>query len=298
LYCLDYVYDFSLRPDLLAPAAWMLAWMLALKTEHLLPEPKERWNCALWVPALLATLLAAAQTEKAVFLALTALNLGIFAVIYLRRRVSPALHFALISLVALVAGLPEDWGRHLVPQFSRETFIGGAAVIYLLICLALIREPKFGILGGLLAAIAVSLGTQLPNTIHWAAQSGLVFLLLHSLRWTDSEQPGASLVRWLAAAAWVAHTVAWAHFYGADWRVCVIAIPVLGTWFLFRWLLGTWGPLAILLAALLVLLSVPGHVAAVQLQSAPSGLLAVIASFVLFGLGTLGAMTKHRWFAS
>jgi hypothetical protein len=25
LYCLDYVYDFSLRPDLLAPAAWMLA---------------------------------------------------------------------------------------------------------------------------------------------------------------------------------------------------------------------------------------------------------------------------------
>jgi hypothetical protein len=77
--------------------------------------------------------------------------------------------------------------------------------------------------------------------------------------------------------------------------VCAIAIPVLTVWLLFQWLRGKWGHLAILLGSLLVLLSAPGHVAAVQLESAPAGLLAVIGSFILFGLGTLGAITKHRW---
>jgi len=78
----------------------------------------------------------------------------------------------------------------------------------------------------------------------------------------------------------------------------MIAAPVLGVWLAFRWLRGQWGHVAIVLASVLVLLSAPGHVAAVQLESAPAGLLAVIRSFILFGLGTLGAITKHRWSAS
>lgn len=55
---------------------------------------------------------------------------------------------------------------------------------------------------------------------------------------------------------------------------------------------GKMGHLAVLLGPVLVLLSAPGHVAAVQFESAPAGLLAVIGSFILFGVGTLGAMTK------
>jgi hypothetical protein len=298
LYCLGYVYDFALRPELLAPAVWTLVWALYLRVEHLLPDLKELWKQALWVPALLATLLAIPQPEKAVFLALTAVNVCIFGCIYLRRRASFALHLALISMVALVAGLPEEWGRNLAAQFSRETFIAGAAVIYFLICIALQRDPKLGILGGLVAAISMGIVAQQPDAIHWAAQAGLVFLLLHSLRWTDSEQQGANGLRWLTAAAWVAHSLAWTHFYGAGWRPCLIAVPVLGVWFLFRWLSGKWGHMPILVASIPVLLSAPGHVAAIQLESAPAGLLAVIGSFVLFGLGTLGAITKHRWSSS
>jgi len=30
-------------------------------------------------------------------------------------------------------------------------------------------------------------------------------------------------------------------------------------------------------------------------KSAPMGLLAVVGSFMLFGLGTLAAITKHKW---
>ncbi len=295
LYCLGYVYDFALRPELLAPGVWTLAWVLHLTVAKLVPNLKERWKHALWALPLIAILLGAPQREKAVLLVLAALNVSIFSWIYLRGRIPLALHFALISLVAVVGGLPEEWGRNLTAQFSRETFIAGAAVIYLLICIALTSDPKLGILGGLAASISVSISSQRPDSIHWAIQTGLVFLLLHSLRWRDSGQQGTAVLRWLTAVAWVAHSLAWTHLYGAGWMVCAIAILVLAVWLLFRWLRGEWGHLAILLGSLLVLLSAPGHVAAVQLESAPAGLLAVIGSFILFGLGTLGAITKHRW---
>ena len=77
--------------------------------------------------------------------------------------------------------------------------------------------------------------------------------------------------------------------------MCALAIPVLGVCLFVRWLRGQWIQAAVPLAALVVLLSAPGHAAATHLQSAPAGLLAVVGSFALFGLGTLGALTKHRW---
>jgi hypothetical protein len=206
-----------------------------------------------------------------------------------------ALHLALISMTAVIGGLPEEWGRALTAQFDRETYMAGAAVIYFLICTALSRDPKLGTLGGLLAAISIGIWVQQPSALHWAVQTGLVFLLIHSLRWVDSEQPGAAMLRWIAALAWVAHSIAWAHLHNAGWRACLIAMPVLVAWFIFRWLRGKWGPFVILPGSLLVMLSAPGHVAAIHLQSTPAGLLALIGSFVLFGLGTLVAMTKHRW---
>jgi hypothetical protein len=261
----------------------------------MVPNLKTSWENALWVLATIVTLLATPQPDKAVFLVLTGLNIAIFSLIYLRRKLSFALHLDLISIVALVAGLPEEWGRSVMTQFSRETFIAGAAVVYVLVYIALTRDPKLGILGGLIAGVSVGIGLQQSDAIHWAVQAGVVFLLLHSLRWIDSEEQGVGLARWLTALAWVAHSLVWTHFYGAGWRAFTIAVTVLAACFVFRWFRGKWIHPIILLASLLVLLAAPGHAAAIQIKSAPAGLLAMIGSFVLFGLGTLGALTKHRW---
>ena len=271
LYRLGYVYDFALRPELLAPGVWTLAWVLHLTVAKLVPNLKERWKHALWALPLIAILLGAPQREKAVLLVLAALNVSIFSWVYLRRSIPVALHFALISLVAVIGGLPEVWGRNLTAQFSRETFVAGAAVIYLLICISLTHDPRLGMLGGLVAAISVNMSSQQPDTIHWAIQTGLVFLLLHSLRWRDFEQNGTAPLRWLASVAWVAHSLAWTHLYSAGWRVYAMAVPVLAVWLLFRCLRGKWGHLAVLLGSVLVLLSAPGHRAAVQFAFRASG---------------------------
>jgi hypothetical protein len=51
-------------------------------------------------------------------------------------------------------------------------------------------------------------------------------------------------------------------------------------------------------AAALVCLLVPLHSAAAQISGAPPGLVAVAASFLLFALGTLGALTNRYWHGS
>jgi hypothetical protein len=48
-------------------------------------------------------------------------------------------------------------------------------------------------------------------------------------------------------------------------------------------------------AAVLAMLSGPTGSTTSTLHSVPVGLMAVIGSFLLFGLGTLAALTKHRW---
>ena len=102
----------------------------------------------------------------------------------------------------------------------RGTCIAGGAVIYFLICTSLSRNPKLGLLGGFLAAIAVGVWSQQLSGIHWAVQTGLAYLLIHSLRWVDSEHRGATLLRWLGALTWIAHSLAWMHLYSVGWRAC------------------------------------------------------------------------------
>jgi hypothetical protein len=293
LYCLDYVYEFDLRLDLVAPAVWALCWSLYLGVGRSLPGLSPGWKGALLVPPLLTPLIATSQPGNAVFLTVTALNIAIYAFLCFCERGSVPLHALLISLAAFLAGLPEEWWKNWAPQFSRDKFVVVAAIAYLLVRIALTRNPKAGFLGGLLAATVVALWN--PNALHWAAQAGLVFLLLHSLRWDDSKEQGTAVVRWLAAVVWVGHSVFWSHFDGGGWSVCALAAPVLAVCVVLRWLKGQWIQVAIPLASVVVLLSAPGHAAASHLQSAPAGLLAVAGSFALFGLGTLGALTKHRW---
>jgi hypothetical protein len=297
LYCLGYVYDFDLRPELLAPALWTLFWVASLRVGLMLPGPKPAWKNALWLLSMLATLVATPQNGKQVFLVLTVLNLGIYGFIYRRQQVALALHLLLISLVALVGGLPEDWGYRLTAHFSRERFIGAGAAIYLLACAAVSRHPKMGFLGALIAATAVSAIGEQPAAFHWAAQIGLAFFLLHSLRWVEPLEEGANVVRWLAGLAWVAHSFVWTQFDGAGWTPCTVGMSVLGVFVACRFLQGRWGSVVLPLASALVVLGPLGHSATSQLKSAPTGLLAVLGSFILFGLGTLAALTRYRWAA-
>jgi len=134
-----------------------------------------------------------------------------------------------------------------------------------------------------------------PDVLHWAAQAGLVYFLLHSLRWRDWEHHGAAVIRIGMALAWVGHTLAWAHDGVAFGQPFAVAAGVGLVWWCRGMVFQSWQPLVIPIAAGLVAVCHPLNLAVVQAQTTPVGVLAVVGSFALFAIGTAAALTKHRW---
>lgn len=301
LYCLGYVYDFTLRGDLLAPTIWVLAWVIYARATVALSNQAfasiERMERLLLILPVSATFVACWPESTKAFFALTLLNIAIYAMLASRHRENRFVrHLALLSLAMLVAGLPETWGIKLVSNFTREKSLGIAAAGYFLLGAVRSSDPRIAILGAIVSAItALIAGGGEQSALHWAVQIALVFLLLHSLRWRDFEHAGTPMLRILASAFWLVHAVIWTHTTGRPWMPCVLAVTVLAFYLFARVVRRNWSSPVIPLAASLVILAGPAEIGGNKLLIIPIGLLAVIASFLLFGIGTLAALTRHRW---
>jgi hypothetical protein len=344
LYCLGYVYDFSLRGELLAPAIWVIAWVVYVRTNFLYsvrelsarqggnlspsregegrgegegsvhkpvvpdigetapisPPAHTRVEGFLLILPILSTFLACRSESNKVFFTLTLLNITLYCVFALRSRENRLLrHLALFSLAVLIAGFPESWGINLISHFTREKCMGIAIVGYSLLWAIRSTDPRIGIFGAIVSGItALVVGGGEENATHWAAQIGVVFLLLHSLRWNDLEHAGAAMLRILASSLWIVHAVIWTHTTGRPWMPCTVAATVLTIYLVARVLQGRWGARIIPLASLLVLLAGPAELGGNKLETFPTGLLSVIGSFFLFAVGTVAALTRHRWHKS
>lgn len=297
LYCLNYVYNFAFRIEMIVPAVWMLMWVAYRKLPEFLETEARGLQHALAVGALLTPFVAVSASGTKIFFALMALNTLIYSVMYLRNCDRNFVrHLLFASAVLLVCGLPSEWIRVITPSLQRATYIGVGAAVYLMLYAVLSRNPKVGIFGSMLMAfIVVNAFPRHESSVSWAVQCGLVFLLLHSLRWVDIEHQGAATVRVMAGVLWVLHTVAWVRSDVAMWMPCIPGAIVLGAYVVTQFLRGRWDTFILPAASTLTVLSGPGNFLIQKIQSAPMGLLAVVGSFLLFALGTAAALTKHRW---
>lgn len=297
LYSLGYVYDFNLRREQVAPTLWVLAWALQFRLGDFLPVTGRAAQRALLVLPLLATLPAALVLDSRVCFYLSALNFlsyGIGHLLKADRRWT--LQLALGSFAALVATLPPEFAPFLGRVMTKENIVGLALLTYVLVSAFVSRNPKVAILGALAAMIAGGVLRQgHPDGFHWAVQAGFAYFLLHSLRWQDMEHHGAAGIRIFVAASWVAHTFIWVRDGTALAESLAVAGVILSVWTIRGWIWKTWRPLALPIAAGLAALCGPTSFVIVKTQSAPPGVLYVAGSFALFGLGTLVALTKHRW---
>jgi len=77
----------------------------------------------------------------------------------------------------------------------------------------------------------------------------------------------------------------------------VLTLPalVLAVCGVVRLVTGGWRVPAVPIVALACALCAPVNFSITKLHSAPTGLLAIICSFLLLGLGALLALTKHHW---
>lgn len=297
LWSLGYVYDFSLRRELLAPALWVLSWVAFLRRKDFLASPAPGWRAVLLSAPLVVSLLAAGVDGSTVFLVLCLLNalgFGLETVIDRDWRVALQLLFASVALV--FAGMPAGLSHPANLSFHGGRFLGLAVLTYVLLAAVLSRNPKLGVLGAMAAGIAAAvLWSGQTGGPYAAGQAGAAFLIIHSLRWRDSEHEGARGVRLIALVTWLLLTPAWIHAGAACWLPMFPAGLVLGSYTVALVIRRRWLLPMVPVVALLVGGYGPANLAATRLQEVPAGVTAIAASFVLFAAGTVVALTKPRW---
>jgi hypothetical protein len=294
LWALDYVYGYYLRPDLFAPVAWVLAWTVFLRA----PAQPAALKYALMTPALVVPFLADTPGAEKTYLALMALNVAAFGVMrFVRGGNRFAGHLAYASALMFVAGLPENWIQAAIHGATAAGCVAAGLAAYLIFWTAWLRNPKLAVFGAILFGIAIAaVFNNHPNAVNWALQGGFVFFLLHSLRWNDAEHADAGATRNLMGIIWAVQSFIWMNCDGTRFWMPFIPGALVFALYCF-WLpcRGVWRLFAVPAAALAVVLSGPCSLAIDRLRSTPAGLLAVMASFLFLGLGTVAALTREFW---
>jgi hypothetical protein len=297
LWALDYVYGYYLRPDLFAPVGWVLAWTVFLRV----PAKPAALKYALMFAALVAPFVADTPGSEKTYLALMALSVAAFGVMRFLRGGNPfakrlAGHLAYASALLFVAGLPDNWIQLAIHGATGASIVAAGLAAYLIFCIAWLRNPKLALLGATVFGIAIAVVFQNHmNVANWAFQGGFVFFLLHSLRWNDAEHAGAGVARNFVGIAWAIQSFVWMNCEGVRfWMPFIPGVLVFALYCVLSWR-GVWRLLAVPASALGVVLSGPCCLAIDHLRSMPAGLLAVVASFLFLGLGTVAALTRERW---
>ncbi len=298
VYCLDYIYQFNLRPDLVAPGLWVLAWTVWLN----LPQRTNTWlvaaKYALEASPLLIALLACASGLTPAFYVIAGLNVAAYLGICLVERENRVVrHLLAGAALTLVAGLPEPWLQVAVPALTHGTCVAMGVGAYLIFCTMLSADPRLALVGSVFLGFGVgSIFGNYNGATHWAFQSAFAFILLHSLRWNDPAHQGAGIFRAITALLWVTQSLIWMNAGGGKfWMPCIAAVVVLAVYLIMQIRRGRWTHPVIPAAAILAMLSGPGNDFAQFAYTMPAGLMAVVGSFVLFGFGTVAALTRSRW---
>ena len=298
VWCVAHICDLPLEPYHLAPLACVIAWTMWNRLSDCLSSPSPHWQRTMLALTFAAPLLA--FKESYLFTLLAGATHLAYVALWLRTADtwplrSAVKHLALASLALVVAGMPEDWGRTILSAFSRPRCIMLAASFFVLLHALRSRRPDVGLAGALALTVALTLEARMFSaSFHAIAQISLVFLLLHSLRWSDTEHSGTRALQWLAALFWVTDACVWTR--ELRWEGVLFAglaaLIVLATWLMAWWLRGTRGSLVLPVGTAVVLCSGPGNW---LMRYGPDGLIALLGSLVLFAAGIIVAWTRHRW---
>ncbi len=299
LCCIGYVYGLPWRVAWLAPAVWMAAWMLWWHRDNLAPEnARATLSRILLFPPVLIVLASSWTGRSTMCVALAVLNALACGAIALFRPDRLARHLCALSVLLVCVFMPHPavLGGKLGNLDPVPAFLGGG-LLYIIGWAALSARPKLGIAGGI--CLALGLARLLPVTItslNLAVQVGLIFMLLHSYRWKTDGSSDAATARILCGLFWLAHTIGWVAVEPSNAIHATLACGtlVLGIYAGARLLLGEWGPPMIAYSAVAVVCWGPLYLGGRSLLRAPDGLLTLLGSFALFGLGTLVAFRKAR----
>lgn len=298
VWCIAHICNLPLERSHLAPLLCVVAWTLWNRISDCLPNPSTRLQQAMLGVTFIAPLPAFGETQ--VFASLVMLNLIGYLVLWIRSFDNWQLrtmvkHLAIASLALQLAGLPDDWIAALLPIFPRAPGVVLGLGFFGLVHSLRSRHPAAGLAGALASGLFMAqMNPGARHGMYVILQIGLVFLLLHSLRWSAVDGAFPRVLRWFAAMTWSFDSLLWTQSLGAE-QIGIVtggAALVTAGWML-RWRLGaSGGLLALPIGAALSVVSAPAHW---LLRKGSDGVLALVGSLALFSLGTVLAWTRHRW---
>ena len=292
-YSTSYVWDYSL----LVPVAWVASWILYLRITDFAIAPGRRViNAVLSVPVLVPLL--AVGSERILFV-FAGLNLAGFTVLFLRGQGRFGALVRLLGAVAIfLGGLPAGWSGHIVPGIARPEWVGISVFVCFFWLIFRSRDPRVALFAAL-GLLGFSL-CFIPDFLRYAFQVALVSLLVHSLRWDDQACRGASVLRILACTLWLLVSCVWLveSTQSVRWLVDSAATLLLIAWLLRLVIFRNYRHWLVFVSATVVLLSEPALFVTLWLGNQSAGMEAIVASFLLFALGSVAAFSKPKWWRS
>jgi hypothetical protein len=289
-YSNSYVWNVSL----LVPIAWVIAWTAYARIKDFVTGPNRlAEQVLLSVPVLLPLL---AIEKERILLLFSGLNLLIYGLLLIRKeRNFLALTRLLGSIAIFCGGLPAPWISYTLPGVSRPEWIALSAVGCFFWVIFRFRDPRIAMFGTLsLVGLCCHFA---PDLSHYAVQVALASLLAHSLCWDDQAHKGAATLRFLAGVIWSVVSYSWVINSVRPERLLIdSAAGALLIVYLFQVIRsGRWKHRIVPISASFVLLSEPATILGSWLNGETPGMLAVVASFLLFALGSIAAFSKPKW---
>lgn len=296
LWAVGYVSSLPLKPILLAPFLWTLAWTLARQVPRFMPDsPLWLHRGCLGLP-ILATAAALGEDHLAWFMILTGINLATYLALFHQSRNRLPLQLAWLSACAFLAAAADSWAGFWLIDLRGLGGIAAAAAIYLGVLAAL--ERRYTWMAG--AVLAMTLFPALAIEVHagfLGLQSAMIFLMLWQLRWFDRLPPSLRRWQWPWGCAWVLQGLFWSQSGAFHASFFEMESALLLACSLLAWLIrGHGGPFVLPCAAVVGIVPNLQHRVWEMVRLWPAGLLAVLGAFVLFGAGTILAWNRHRWF--
>jgi hypothetical protein len=194
--------------------------------------------------------------------------------------------------VPLLAAFDVRWWLHQIVPGPTSATLAAAAVMVCLICrTAFSRSPGLGFLGALALGYTIfAVGAQFAGIGHWAIQAGLVFLLLHSLRWNDHAHRYANRLRVSLTLLWLAQSFLWVDSeYGLFWMPLISGALVLAVCMASKIYAMEWKKFIVPAAAMAMMLAAPGYAFIQSVALNPVGPWFLFSSFSLLMFGAIAA---------
>jgi len=259
----------------------------------------EKWAHAIGnmlLAAPVALLVVAEIGDIGNVLRLAGLSAAIYTWIAVAGRNRVAMHLVWVSLALAASALPPHLVtgvRSKAPGSDSAELAAGILCAYLILLTLISKRPGAGLLGGaMLSGLLMAIFPRPMVDDHLAINLGLVFAMLHSVRWQD----GVVERRWLGVF-WILQCAVWMLTFplAAGRGTFLDGFAVLAVYLGARAISGTWAARVIPWSAAAAMGMTPLRLGTLECERAPAGLLVLCGSFVLFGAGTILAINRDRW---